>query len=623
MPDIQDIEAVGKAGLALYIYCRKFTMKPLTSFLHFVLIIYSPSLAVGLNVLDFSIDGLPNRFFPNVSLGLDPDAGNKECQWKKWPTDKGYEMAFTPNRRDQESTLGDAGLQRLQLGVILVVGGHSDTHYDYGPAGSINGLMAVWDSWLEYFFTYSSNTTSLVLLFDERDYRRQNYTKSHHTYLDSIVMDNMGAQPVDCVHVRSRPGATLESVYAHHDRMQGGSSSSSSAAGARISGSSPASSVGEQLDSGGFPLRQRHRPLHAINAAKRAHSIRARPHTGTGASINGGHSGHGGTGGEGLHVASGGHSAGGVTSSARLGAGAAARHSLAGCSNELHLDQGYRVYYVDVATTDSPYQQPLIIFAAVHEFPKPDWAKDKDEEKLFKEWKPEKLNPRYPTNYAYVKMTNWYSYHMLNLKLLDFFDYGGKLDNDVSFVAPFPEPNLPQRLARKSAKMSITQKEWYLDDTRISMGSELCLDHYITEESKKCGDKALEPRGKKDPTFWEAPLHTTFRAHFLTFWFGLYTAPETRHMARYWNYFHPWGMWYFRWGDQQWWPRPISMLGSGNVSKDIDVFDMIDTDNGKYVVHKLWPRYGTVPKAFYFNPIGSTRQQRDAIYNETSKPFIY
>ena len=44
---------------------------------------------------------------------------------------------------------------------------------------------------------------------------------------------------------------------------------------------------------------------------------------------------------------------------------------------------------------------------------------------------------------------------------------------------------------------------------------------------------------------------------------------------------------------------------------------------GKYVVHKLWPRQGTVKTTQYFNVSGSTRRDRDAKYAEASKKFIY
>ena len=66
-------------------------------------------------------------------------------------------------------------------------------------------------------------------------------------------------------------------------------------------------------------------------------------------------------------------------------------------------------------------------------------------------------------------MTNRYAYYMLlQLRLLDFFDYAGKLDNDVSFVSPFPEPYLPKRLTLNGSYMMATQKGWYYDDPRVS-----------------------------------------------------------------------------------------------------------------------------------------------------------
>ena len=495
-----------------------------------------------LNVLDFSIDGLPNRVFPNVSLGL-RFADESTCKWNQ------KTMTYTPNRRSQESTVADAARNHIQMAVVLVVGGHSDKYYDYGPAGSINGLMAVWDSWLENFFTYTSNTTSLVLLFDERDFKKQNYTKSTHTYLDNILIHNMGAEPVDCVHMRHRPGATIESVYNHHHTHQSGRTR---------------------------PMN--HPPGHPSHVRKPNSRI--------------------------------------------------PRIHRDGCSNELLLDQGYRIYYIDVvnSTIGNVHQKPLIIYASVHKFPLAEWVKEEEEENLFKTWKPWRLPGRFPTNYAYVKYTNWYSYHMLNLQLLDFFDYAGKLDNDVSFVAPFPEPNLPLRLASKETKMMVTQNGWYYDDPRVAQGVHQCLTSWTNEQSKLCsstGSSTLIPGGIQNSVFWESNLNATFRAHFLTFWLGLYTAPETYSLAKYWNDWHPRGMWDYRWGDQQWWPRPIAMFGTGDINREIDHYDEINTDNNKYLVHKLWPRYGTIVKGRYFNESGSTKADRDAVYAVTSKPFIY
>jgi hypothetical protein len=52
------------------------------------------------------------------------------------------------------------------------------------------------------------------------------------------------------------------------------------------------------------------------------------------------------------------------------------------------IDQGYRVYYIDVSTKENPNQKPFVIFAGTHVFPPPDWAKGQDEEKLYTEFRP-------------------------------------------------------------------------------------------------------------------------------------------------------------------------------------------------------------------------------------------
>ena len=120
-------------------------------------------------------------------------------------------MKFTPNRRLQDETISDAIEGSLQLGgfsnkqsfltVVLAVGGHNGDHgnYNYGSEGSLNGLLVVWDSWLQYFFSVSSNTTSLLLFFDERDFNASNVKRladsgtqrSRKEYLDHILNNNM------------------------------------------------------------------------------------------------------------------------------------------------------------------------------------------------------------------------------------------------------------------------------------------------------------------------------------------------------------------------------------------------------------------------------------------------
>lgn len=555
------------------------------------------SSAARSNVLEVVINGLAPRLFTNGSLGLNNEfetqghqcLSDKKLKFSATTSSGVPKMSFTPNRRTQETTLHDALQQRLKLAVVLAVGGHSDSHYNYGPGGSVNGLMAVWDSWLEYFFSPLSNTTSLVLLFDERDYKRQNISTNKKDYLDTILMKNMGAELADCAHIRAR-GATGHHGNNHHGHFRGYRNNIVSTQ--QIVGSNTATT--------------------AVSASS--------PHS-----------------------------------------------SVLGCSADLNIDDGYRVYFIDIPQTnysrsytlkgstgpptsvDYSHQRPLIIFASVHNFPKPEWAEKEDEDELFRSWKPFRLNKRYPTNYGYVKMTNWYSYFMLRLKLLDFFDYAAKLDNDVSFVAPFPTTNLPLRMATGQHYMLMTTAQWYNDDPRISQGVNQCLTSYLHDEVRYCGlgseqqlkntlieynhwnqinyntqNSMLQPGAGNDTTFFERSFNNTFRAHFLVYWLGIYTAPETMNMAKFWNYYHPRGMWDFRWGDQQWWPRPIAMFGSGNLDREILHASELDSDNERYVVHKLWPRQGTVPKAEYYDPkVGTTRAQRDERYQIVSKPLIY
>lgn len=128
------------------------------------------------NVLEVIINGLPHRIFHNGTVaspaysqynGLNgdlclPDGSPKGATSNSDPA--ASLATFTPSRRIQRYTIKDGLAQRLQLAVVLAVGGHQVANYNYGPGGSVNGLMAVWDSWLEFFFAQGSNTTSLVLL---------------------------------------------------------------------------------------------------------------------------------------------------------------------------------------------------------------------------------------------------------------------------------------------------------------------------------------------------------------------------------------------------------------------------------------------------------------------------
>lgn len=174
------------------------------------LILFATSLVSDARVMDLFLRQHLYRPFVNASYGLEHDeyffhqcgsSGTvRDSPNRKSPK----EMAFTANRRAQDVSINEAALGNLQLGVILALGGHSSGHYDYGPAGSLNGLMAVWDSWKENFFSQTSNTSSLVLLLDERDFLHQNVTNSVADYLDILLIKNMGAVAVDCAVLSDR-----------------------------------------------------------------------------------------------------------------------------------------------------------------------------------------------------------------------------------------------------------------------------------------------------------------------------------------------------------------------------------------------------------------------------------
>ena len=65
------------------------------------------------------------------------------------------------------------------------------------------------------------------------------------------------------------------------------------------------------------------------------------------------------------------------------------------------------------------------------------------------------------------------------------------------------------------------------------------------------------------------------------------------------------------------------MFLNEGVKKTIWRYSRIDTDNNKYVVHKAYPRVATIANTAYFNWNGSTKAERNQMYEEASKKYIY
>ena len=78
---------------------------------------------------------------------------------------------------------------------------------------------------------------------------------------------------------------------------------------------------------------------------------------------------------------------------------------------------------------------------------------------------------------------------------------------------------------------------------------------------------------------------------------------------------------YYRWGDQQYWPRPLAMFSEQNYSTDYDHFSQLDAETGLYMAHKPYPLFLTLRTTSYFNMNGSDKEYRRKQYVEAAKKF--
>jgi hypothetical protein len=87
------------------------------------------NIVITKSTFDISINGFPNRIFTNNSFGLEYisenthqciSSGTLRRTAKRISPD---EMTYTPNRKPQDQTIQDAIEEKLQLGIILALGG--------------------------------------------------------------------------------------------------------------------------------------------------------------------------------------------------------------------------------------------------------------------------------------------------------------------------------------------------------------------------------------------------------------------------------------------------------------------------------------------------------------------
>ena len=245
--------------------------------------------------------------------------------------------------------------------------------------------------------------------------------------------------------------------------------------------------------------------------------------------------------------------------------------------SHLLLDQGYWLYKF----------HRVVIFAGVHRFKPPDWAIRQIKEKSEKGVRVidayddrEVIYANFPHHqYNYFKATSWYVFPMLNLFIIDYFDYVAKIDTDMVFYRPMPENILRSMIDHE--KNLLTMYDLY-DDRGTGKGEGVVnwLDKYVIEEQGQCNGVhasgvVLRPAdGRVDnPLYWRTTDHQwkTIYSNFMIAWLGLYSSPEVTHLAHSYEYQCDKARFEQRWSDQSWWPHPL-VLFNRNSSQGVTMF---------------------------------------------------
>ncbi|BDA44630.1 hypothetical protein COCOBI_06-1070 [Coccomyxa sp. Obi] len=251
------------------------------------------------------------------------------------------------------------------------------------------------------------------------------------------------------------------------------------------------------------------------------------------------------------------------------------------CDLAARMDQGYTVFilnrfikYPDSVTYFEP-QEPFVIFAGIKQFPHPFWIERRNQteaEVLSSDWRTEECNK---ANYAYTKFTNWYSYHMFDeLRILDYFDYWWKIDDDVRWFGDLPI-DITKRLVEERRIFFHTAMDfdpWWCIGPSLAESIELFLDM----ESDLCGRPL---RAVAFDKIWWTNDSYIYLSEFVGGWLGMYTSPELMEYARIWNYY-PYSMWTWRWGDQQFWTKANGMFDDGSGILDLSHLKQHDTSGG-------------------------------------------
>ena len=216
------------------------------------------------------------------------------------------------------------------------------------------------------------------------------------------------------------------------------------------------------------------------------------------------------------------------------------------CDVAAGLDQGYTLYSLEtfvvyhrepgkeeIGEEVFETEEPFLVFIALYDFPHPYWIDRHhrtEAEIIGMDWRTQFCNH---APYAYTKFTNWYSYHMLSeLRILDFFDYWWKIDDDVRWFNRLPLDLTAKLVAERRIFFHTEMNRDPVDCIGHALGDSIKL--YLNIESEICG-RPLSAAAH-DKHWWKDDT-VIYLSEFVGGWLGLYTGtlpcpPVTLHAAR-------------------------------------------------------------------------------------------
>ena len=150
---------------------------------------------------------------------------------------------------------------------------------------------------------------------------------------------------------------------------------------------------------------------------------------------------------------------------------------------------------------------------------------------------------------VYSLGTKWYSYEMLNLEALDYFDFVWKLDTDTGFAAPMRQTIADYLVSNGGYWLSTGSGPKY-DTPGCTTSLPDATESYL--RAAGCSKALLKHQELTHPY--------TFGSCFVGGWLGLLQSPQFLSYAQFW---WTWpGGWTHRWGDQQFWTHALAVCNA-------------------------------------------------------------